>query len=61
MLSHGNIIADMSAAVVAGLALSNDDVHLSYLPLAHMFERIVQVRGVWLCRIYTPSFGQGNC
>ncbi len=42
MLSHGNIVADYSAAIQCGLKLSNTDIHLSYLPLAHMFERIVQ-------------------
>jgi long-subunit acyl-CoA synthetase (AMP-forming) len=43
MLSHGNIIADASAAIKVGMRLQASDVHLSYLPLAHMFERIVQV------------------
>jgi long-chain acyl-CoA synthetase len=42
MLSHGNIVADYSAAIQAGLHLTKEDVHLSYLPLAHMFERLVQ-------------------
>jgi long-chain acyl-CoA synthetase len=43
MLSHRNIIADAAGAVGAGVRLYNTDVHISYLPLAHMFERCVQV------------------
>jgi long-chain acyl-CoA synthetase len=44
MLSHRNIMADAAGAVGAGVKLYNDDVHISYLPLAHMFERCVQAR-----------------
>ena len=43
MLSHKNIIADASGAMISGVQLNVEDVHISYLPLAHMFERIVQV------------------
>jgi long-chain acyl-CoA synthetase len=43
MLSHRNIMADAAGAVGAGVRLYNNDVHISYLPLAHMFERCVQV------------------
>lgn len=42
MLTHGNIVADVAGASVCGLDVCAEDVHLSYLPLAHMFERIVQ-------------------
>ncbi|XP_070545515.1 long-chain-fatty-acid--CoA ligase 5-like isoform X2 [Ptychodera flava] len=44
-LSHGNIVAMASSLGVLGenaIELSADDVHLSYLPLAHMFERMAQ-------------------
>ena len=44
MLSHRNIIADAAGAWFAGVKLELTDVHISYLPLAHMFERCVQVR-----------------
>jgi long-chain acyl-CoA synthetase len=47
MLTHGNIVAALTGACAAGVALTADDVHLSYLPLAHMFERLVQA-AVWL-------------
>lgn len=40
MLTHGNIIADFP--YLDGLELSNDDITFSFLPLAHMFERVVQ-------------------
>eukprot|EP00164_Ancoracysta_twista_P000625 GFYU01000829.1.p1 GENE.GFYU01000829.1~~GFYU01000829.1.p1 ORF type:complete len:682 (-),score=271.98 GFYU01000829.1:229-2274(-) len=42
MLTHGNICAGISAAYAGGVQLGPGDVHISYLPLAHMFERIVQ-------------------
>ena len=42
VLTHGNLIADAAGCLLSGIiALKNDDVHLSYLPLAHMFERMV--------------------
>ena len=44
MLSHRNIIADAAGAWFAGVKLEHTDVHIRYLPLAHMFERCVQVR-----------------
>ena len=46
MLTHTNIVADTSAAVRAGVVINTDDRHLSYLPLAHMFERLVQA-AIW--------------
>ena len=42
MLSHRNIVSDFSAALANGLHFENVDVHLSYLPLAHVMERVVQ-------------------
>ena len=42
ILSHRNIVSVVAGTRLAGLAMSTGDVHLSYLPLAHMFERIVQ-------------------
>ena len=42
MILHKNIIADSSSAVTLDLGLAKTDVHLSYLPLAHIFERLVQ-------------------
>lgn len=43
MLTHANIIADcVTMKSFKHVKLSTDDVLISYLPLAHMFERNVQ-------------------
>jgi long-chain acyl-CoA synthetase len=42
MMTHANMIADVSAVILTGVDLRSDDVHMSYLPLAHMFERAIQ-------------------
>lgn len=39
LLTHGNLLAD-AAGVVTRLAILPTDVHISYLPLAHSFERL---------------------
>lgn len=44
ILTHANLVADISAyrwtMHQAGFELTTDDVHLSFLPLAHMYERM---------------------
>lgn len=42
LLTHENIISDI-ACFPSRFTLTKDDVHLSYLPLPHVFERCVQV------------------
>ncbi|XP_061691917.1 long-chain-fatty-acid--CoA ligase 6-like isoform X2 [Syngnathoides biaculeatus] len=45
MLSHGNIVSNCSAFLKqtqATCPLGPRDIHISFLPLAHMFERVVQ-------------------
>lgn len=43
MLTHGNIIADGTTLdFFKNVDLCTDDVMMSFLPLAHMFERVVQ-------------------
>jgi len=42
MLTHGNAVCTVLAGN-ACIKTSADDVHLSYLPLAHIFERIIQL------------------
>ncbi|KAL0973937.1 hypothetical protein UPYG_G00213180 [Umbra pygmaea] len=45
MLTHKNIVSNISAFVKLiefQMKLDHNDVHISYLPLAHMFERTVQ-------------------
>ena len=40
MLSHGNLAADIAG--VAGLIQVNpNDIHISYLPMAHIYERVM--------------------
>jgi long-chain acyl-CoA synthetase len=58
MLTHGNIVADMAGAMAMGVVTSPEDAHLSYLPLAHMFERVVQA-AIW-CNGGSVGFYQGN-
>jgi len=41
MMSHGNFVAGMAGATAGGVELNSGDVYLSYLPLAHLMERIV--------------------
>jgi long-chain acyl-CoA synthetase len=42
MLTHGNFAAASAAVNLNDVVLNTDDVHISYLPLAHVFERIVE-------------------
>uniref|UniRef100_A0A667HJC0 Long-chain-fatty-acid--CoA ligase n=1 Tax=Lynx canadensis TaxID=61383 RepID=A0A667HJC0_LYNCA len=42
MLTHENIVANSSAFLKLYFQATTEDVSISYLPLAHMFERIVQ-------------------
>ena len=42
-LSHINLISSGAALIKINVNLDNDDIHLSYLPLAHVLERIVVV------------------
>ncbi len=45
MLTHGNVIADCTPMKMFNhIQLCHEDVMISYLPLAHMFERILEVR-----------------
>ncbi|XP_055954870.1 long-chain-fatty-acid--CoA ligase 1 [Patella vulgata] len=46
MLTHSNLVSNISAIAATldkAYILTKDDVHLSYLPLAHMFERGMQL------------------
>lgn len=46
MLSHRNIVSNVSAGLDAVPDVNADDLFLSFLPLSHMFERTV---GYYLC------------
>ena len=41
MLSHANLVATCAAVCKGEIPLGPNDVHLSYLPLAHIFERVM--------------------
>ncbi|XP_075466407.1 long-chain-fatty-acid--CoA ligase 1 isoform X1 [Ascaphus truei] len=61
MLTHKNIVSNSSAFLKVTeslLTLISSDVHVSYLPLAHMFERLVQC--VILCHGARIGFFQGD-
>nr|CAB3219799.1 long-chain-fatty-acid--CoA ligase 1 [Phallusia mammillata] len=48
MLTHGNIVANQSGVYGTGkkefMHVDNNDVYISYLPLAHIFERLLAVQ-----------------
>jgi long-subunit acyl-CoA synthetase (AMP-forming) len=43
LLSHNNLFSALAGAVLRGVVTRETDVHLSYLPLAHVMERLIQV------------------
>lgn len=46
MLTHANFIAVSAAALQHGINLSENDISISYLPLAHSFEKCLFVTGI---------------
>ncbi|CAH2276984.1 long-chain-fatty-acid-- ligase 6 isoform X2 [Pelobates cultripes] len=61
MLTHGNVVADFSGflKVTEKVIFPNqDDVLISFLPLAHMFERVIQ--SVVYCHGGRIGFFQGD-
>ncbi|XP_061691916.1 long-chain-fatty-acid--CoA ligase 1-like isoform X1 [Syngnathoides biaculeatus] len=61
MLSHGNIVSNCSAFLKqtqATCPLGPRDIHISFLPLAHMFERVVQ--GVMMVQGSKVGYFQGD-
>uniref|UniRef100_A0AAQ5Z373 Long-chain-fatty-acid--CoA ligase n=1 Tax=Amphiprion ocellaris TaxID=80972 RepID=A0AAQ5Z373_AMPOC len=57
MLTHGNIVSNCSAFIKI-TETSSEDVMLSFLPLAHMLERVVE--GVMLVQGARIGFFQGD-
>eukprot|EP01102_Stenamoeba_stenopodia_P012401 TRINITY_DN3916_c0_g1_i1.p1 TRINITY_DN3916_c0_g1~~TRINITY_DN3916_c0_g1_i1.p1 ORF type:complete len:689 (-),score=164.93 TRINITY_DN3916_c0_g1_i1:125-2191(-) len=43
LLTHRNVVATVAGAISQGINVYPDDVHISYLPMAHIFERAIQV------------------
>ncbi|KAK3524537.1 hypothetical protein QTP70_029847, partial [Hemibagrus guttatus] len=61
MLTHGNIVADFSGFLKATdkvISPNQDDVLISFLPLAHMFERLIEA--VVYCHGGRIGFFQGD-
>ncbi|KAM7000742.1 long-chain-fatty-acid--CoA ligase 1-like isoform 2-T2 [Tautogolabrus adspersus] len=61
MLTHGNIVSNCSAfmkVTESRAQTTTDDVMMSFLPLAHMFERVVE--GVMIVQGASIGFFQGD-
>ncbi|XP_040499343.1 long-chain-fatty-acid--CoA ligase 1 [Ursus maritimus] len=61
LITHRNIVSDCSAFVKItekALALNASDTHISFLPLAHMYEQLLQC--VMLCHGAKIGFFQGD-
>lgn len=41
VLTHANIISAHTGVIYNDIILNNSDVHISYLPLSHIFERVI--------------------
>mmetsp|Transcript_27469 Transcript_27469/g.43279 ORF Transcript_27469/g.43279 Transcript_27469/m.43279 type:complete len:709 (-) Transcript_27469:102-2228(-) len=41
LLSHSNMVAEITSSIMSGAGVTPGDRHLSYLPLAHVFERVI--------------------
>jgi len=58
MITHAGLISMISGAAMVGITTSSNDVHISYLPLAHIFERALQ--GIFYCEGSAVGFFQGS-
>uniref|UniRef100_A0A3Q3QCY5 Arachidonate--CoA ligase n=1 Tax=Monopterus albus TaxID=43700 RepID=A0A3Q3QCY5_MONAL len=61
MITHGNIASNTSSVIKileGSFAIQQEDVSISYLPLAHMFERMIQV--TMFCHGARVGFYQGD-
>lgn len=43
MMTHGNVLATVSAVMTIVPDLKGNDVYLAYLPLAHILELVAEV------------------
>uniref|UniRef100_A0AAQ4NRT8 Arachidonate--CoA ligase n=1 Tax=Gasterosteus aculeatus aculeatus TaxID=481459 RepID=A0AAQ4NRT8_GASAC len=62
MITHGNIASNTSSVIKileGSFVIQQDDVSISYLPLAHMFERMIQVVTMF-CHGARVGFYQGD-
>jgi long-chain acyl-CoA synthetase len=47
MLSNENFTSALAAVELNGVKFFNDDVHISYLPLPHVMERLMVLVMMW--------------
>ena len=43
LLNHRHLACMVRCMEVAGTSIDNQDIHISYLPLAHIFERMLHI------------------
>ncbi|RRT79245.1 hypothetical protein BHE74_00003967 [Ensete ventricosum] len=63
MMTHGNVLATVSAVMTIVPSIGTKDIYLAYLPLAHILELAAEVRGfksIYLC-IYTMDIITCSC
>jgi long-chain acyl-CoA synthetase len=46
MLTHGNMLAALTSVSFVGFPFSDEDILVSYLPLAHSMEQLLQAFAV---------------
>lgn len=74
MFSYVELIADVSCTCACKLQMNDSDVYISYLPLAHIFDRVIEELfishgasiGFWqgvrqLCFFFFFSFSFTKC
>lgn len=44
-MTHGNVLAAVSAVVTVVPSLGTNDIYMAYLPLAHILELAAEVKG----------------
>jgi long-chain acyl-CoA synthetase len=58
MVSHSSLLAEIAALPFSDANIKETDVHLSYLPLAHIMERAILTAGILKC--VSIGFYSGN-
>uniref|UniRef100_A0A6B2KXW9 AMP-dependent synthetase/ligase domain-containing protein n=1 Tax=Arcella intermedia TaxID=1963864 RepID=A0A6B2KXW9_9EUKA len=58
LISHENLVSDVAGCFLHGIQCNPNDIHMSYLPLAHVFERLVST--AMTCTGSAIGFFRGN-
>lgn len=56
--SHGAFLADMYLYDAAGFNITDSDIHISYLPFAHVYEQLSFIKSI--CHGYSFGFYGGD-